>query len=58
MIVFNRPIDAALAERLNEQFVEVLLAPGYEDDALEVLTSKEAIRILEAERRALRAARA
>ena len=58
MIVFNRPIDAALAERLHQQFIEVLLAPGFEAGALEVLTQKEAIRILEAERRALRAARA
>jgi phosphoribosylaminoimidazolecarboxamide formyltransferase/IMP cyclohydrolase len=48
VLVFNRPISAALAERLNSQFVEVLLAPSYEDGALEVLTSKEAIRILEA----------
>ena len=30
VIVFNRPVDAALAERLHEQFIEVLLAPGFE----------------------------
>ena len=47
VIAFNRPVDRALAERLNEQFIEVLLAPSYEDGALEVLTQKEAIRILE-----------
>ena len=35
-----------------ENFVEVLIAPGYEDGALEVLQQKEAIRILcEEERR-------
>ena len=47
VLVFNRGIDAALAERLSQQFIEVLLAPGFDEDALEVLTRKEAIRILE-----------
>ena len=47
VIALNRPVDEALAKRLNEQFVEVLIAPGYEDAALEVLQQKEAIRILE-----------
>ena len=30
VLVFNRPVDAALAARLNQQFIEVLLAPGFE----------------------------
>ena len=47
MIALNRPVDKALAEKLNEQFIEVLIAPGYSDDALEVLTQKQNIRILE-----------
>jgi phosphoribosylaminoimidazolecarboxamide formyltransferase/IMP cyclohydrolase len=46
VIVVNRPVDVALAEALHENFVEVLLAPGFEDGALEVLQQKEAIRIL------------
>jgi phosphoribosylaminoimidazolecarboxamide formyltransferase / IMP cyclohydrolase len=49
VIVLNRRVDKPLAERLHEQFIEVLLAPGFDDDALEVLTQKEAVRILEAE---------
>src|SRR5581483_4413075 len=44
----NRPIDVPLAERLHENFIEVLIAPGYEPGALEALQRKEAIRILEA----------
>ena len=48
VLAFNRPIDAALAERLHENFIEVLIAPGYDADALEVLQRKESIRILEA----------
>jgi phosphoribosylaminoimidazolecarboxamide formyltransferase / IMP cyclohydrolase len=47
VIVFNRPVDRPLAERLHQQFIEVLLAPGFEDGALEVLTQKESVRILE-----------
>jgi phosphoribosylaminoimidazolecarboxamide formyltransferase/IMP cyclohydrolase len=48
VIAFNRPIDLALAERLHENFIEVLIAPGYDSDGLEVLQRKESIRILEA----------
>ena len=49
VLVFNRPIDSELAERLSQQFIEVLMAPGYAEDALEILTRKEAIRVLEVE---------
>jgi phosphoribosylaminoimidazolecarboxamide formyltransferase/IMP cyclohydrolase len=52
VIALNRPIGRELAEKLHENFVEVLSAPGYEEGALEVLQQKEAIRILcEEERR-------
>jgi phosphoribosylaminoimidazolecarboxamide formyltransferase/IMP cyclohydrolase len=47
VIALNQPVSVALAERLHEQFVEVLFAPGYEDGSLPVLQQKEAIRILE-----------
>jgi len=47
VIGFNRPVDVATAQRLSEQFVEVLFAPAYEDEALEILTAKPSIRILE-----------
>src|SRR5207247_9780360 len=46
VIVLNRPVGAALGRRLAEQFVEVLFAPGYDDDALEALKAKPATRIL------------
>ncbi|MGH2957814.1 MAG: bifunctional phosphoribosylaminoimidazolecarboxamide formyltransferase/IMP cyclohydrolase [Solirubrobacterales bacterium] len=51
VIALNQPVDRALAERLHEQFIEVLIAPGYEEGALEVLQQKEAIRILEEDER-------
>jgi phosphoribosylaminoimidazolecarboxamide formyltransferase / IMP cyclohydrolase len=47
VVALNRPVDKALAERLHEQFIEVLIAPGYEEGALEVLQQKEAIRLFE-----------
>jgi phosphoribosylaminoimidazolecarboxamide formyltransferase/IMP cyclohydrolase len=51
VIAVNREVTVPLAERLHENFVEVLLAPGYQDEALKVLRRKEAIRILEDEER-------
>ena len=47
VIAFNQPVDVATAQRLSEQFVEVLFAPAYEDGALEILMAKPSIRILE-----------
>jgi phosphoribosylaminoimidazolecarboxamide formyltransferase / IMP cyclohydrolase len=46
VIVLNRPVSPALGTRLAEHFVEVLFAPGYEDEALDALRKKEAMRIL------------
>jgi phosphoribosylaminoimidazolecarboxamide formyltransferase/IMP cyclohydrolase len=51
IVVLNRPVSPELAERIAEQFVEVLFAPGYEDGALETLRRKEALRILESSER-------
>jgi phosphoribosylaminoimidazolecarboxamide formyltransferase / IMP cyclohydrolase len=47
VIALNRPVDAALAERLHENFIEVLIAPSYDEAGLGVLRQKEAVRILE-----------
>jgi phosphoribosylaminoimidazolecarboxamide formyltransferase/IMP cyclohydrolase len=46
VIVVNRQVDAALGERLASTFVEVLLAPDYEEEALAALTRKPNTRIL------------
>jgi phosphoribosylaminoimidazolecarboxamide formyltransferase / IMP cyclohydrolase len=46
VVVLNRPVSEALGEKLAEQFVEVLFAPGYDEAALERLTEKPATRIL------------
>jgi phosphoribosylaminoimidazolecarboxamide formyltransferase / IMP cyclohydrolase len=47
VIAINRPIDAALAAKLSEQFIEVLLAPGFAPDALSALQEKKNVRLLE-----------
>ena len=51
VLAFNRPIDSELAEELHETFVEVVIAPGYDDGALAILQQKEPIRILSEEER-------
>ena len=42
----NRPVARALGARIAEHFVEVLLAPDFDDEALEALRAKTALRIL------------
>jgi phosphoribosylaminoimidazolecarboxamide formyltransferase / IMP cyclohydrolase len=47
VICFNRPVDAEIAQAVTGQFVEVVIAPGVSDDAVDVLASKPNLRILE-----------
>jgi phosphoribosylaminoimidazolecarboxamide formyltransferase/IMP cyclohydrolase len=47
VIAVNRRIDLACAQELSKQFIEVLLAPGFEPDALELLGEKKNVRLLE-----------
>jgi phosphoribosylaminoimidazolecarboxamide formyltransferase / IMP cyclohydrolase len=47
VIAFNGRVDRALAEALVGQFIEVLFARGYDDDALETLATKPNMRILD-----------
>jgi phosphoribosylaminoimidazolecarboxamide formyltransferase / IMP cyclohydrolase len=49
--VFNRKVEADVAQKLSEIFVELVFAPGYDEDALEILTRKPNIRILEDQER-------
>jgi len=46
VIALNRVVDGATAERLAEQFIEVLLAPGYDGEALALLQEKKNVRLL------------
>jgi phosphoribosylaminoimidazolecarboxamide formyltransferase/IMP cyclohydrolase len=47
VIAVNRPVDGAFAEELHKQFIEVLLAPGFDAEALGVLGQRKNVRLLE-----------
>ena len=47
IIAFNRTLDAAAAQAVSTQFVEVLMAPDFTPQALEVFKSKVNVRILQ-----------
>lgn len=46
IIAFNMPVDKAAAEVIAQQFLEVLIAPEYTSEALEVLSAKKNVRVL------------
>jgi phosphoribosylaminoimidazolecarboxamide formyltransferase / IMP cyclohydrolase len=48
---FNRRVDRELAQKLSETFVELVFAPGYDEDAVEILTQKPNIRIMDNQER-------
>ncbi|REH78050.1 bifunctional phosphoribosylaminoimidazolecarboxamide formyltransferase/inosine monophosphate cyclohydrolase [Staphylococcus felis] len=47
IVALNRPVTGVLAEALHEIFLEVIIAPSFEREALEVLQKKKNIRLLE-----------
>ncbi|MFN8136443.1 MAG: bifunctional phosphoribosylaminoimidazolecarboxamide formyltransferase/IMP cyclohydrolase [Propionicimonas sp.] len=48
VIAANRPVSVEAARQIAGIFTEVVIAPGYEDGALEVLQAKKNVRVLEA----------
>jgi len=46
VVAANRKVDRAMAEPLSKIFTEVLIAPDFDEDALELLMKKPSIRIL------------
>lgn len=46
IVCANRKIDKATAEEISKIFLEIVLAPDFDEDALEVLTQKKNIRLL------------
>ncbi|MGA8247021.1 MAG: bifunctional phosphoribosylaminoimidazolecarboxamide formyltransferase/IMP cyclohydrolase, partial [Nocardioides sp.] len=46
VIAVNRPVSTTMAEQVAEVFTEVIVAPEYDDGALEVLRAKKNLRIL------------
>ncbi|HEY8371665.1 MAG TPA: bifunctional phosphoribosylaminoimidazolecarboxamide formyltransferase/IMP cyclohydrolase [Pseudonocardiaceae bacterium] len=49
VIAVNREVTVEMAEQVSDVFTEVIVAPGYADGAVEVLSRKKNIRILVAE---------
>ncbi len=47
VIVLDQPVSAALGARIAQQFVEVLFAPGFDEQALEALVVKPGTRVLD-----------
>ncbi|OVE84841.1 bifunctional phosphoribosylaminoimidazolecarboxamide formyltransferase/IMP cyclohydrolase [Natronolimnobius baerhuensis] len=47
IVALNRECDAATAEQIIDSFKEVVVAPGYSEDALEVLFEKDNLRVLD-----------
>lgn len=46
IVAANRPIDKATAEEINKIFIEIVIAPDFTDEAMEILTQKKNIRLL------------
>ncbi len=44
--VFNRTVDGDLAERIREIFCEVIIAPGFQPQAIAILQKKKNLRLL------------
>jgi phosphoribosylaminoimidazolecarboxamide formyltransferase / IMP cyclohydrolase len=46
VIAANRPVSAAMARHVAEIFTEVIVAPAYDDEALDILSDRKNLRIL------------
>ena len=49
IVAVNRTVTRAMAEPLSEVFTEVVVAPDFDDDALETLLAKKNLRVITAE---------
>ncbi|GET18522.1 bifunctional phosphoribosylaminoimidazolecarboxamide formyltransferase/IMP cyclohydrolase [Ligilactobacillus agilis] len=47
VIVLNRQVDLATAEKMHKLFLEIIIAPGFDQDAFEVLAKKKNLRLLQ-----------
>lgn len=48
IVATNRPVTAAMVKGMADRFLEVVVAPSFEPDALEVLRAKKNLRVIEA----------
>ncbi len=47
VVAFNRPVTKAVADELAKLFLEIVIAPAFDDDALARLTKKKNLRLLQ-----------
>lgn len=47
IVAINHPVDRATAELMNETFLEIVMAPGFSQEALEELKKKKNLRIVQ-----------
>jgi phosphoribosylaminoimidazolecarboxamide formyltransferase / IMP cyclohydrolase len=47
VLAFNRLVDAETAHEISKTFIEAIAAPGYSPEALEILTAKKNLRLLQ-----------
>ena len=47
ILAFNRPVDEKTAREIHKIFIEIILAPDYSPEALEILKGKKNIRLLQ-----------
>ena len=48
IVAFNAPVNKAAAEKMGELFLEIIIAPDFDDEALEILKRKKNLRIMKA----------
>lgn len=53
IFAINRTVDAGIAREINSIFIEIVIAPDYQEEALEILREKKNIRVLKMEELAL-----
>ncbi|MBA2445494.1 MAG: bifunctional phosphoribosylaminoimidazolecarboxamide formyltransferase/IMP cyclohydrolase [Nocardioidaceae bacterium] len=46
VVAANQPVSAAMASQLSDVFTEVIVAPGFDDEAVALLTAKKNVRLL------------
>ncbi len=47
IVGFNRTVDAAAARELTATFLEAVIAPGYDEEALAIFTAKKNVRVMQ-----------
>lgn len=53
IVAVNKPLDIETATAISEIFTEVVIAPGFEEGALDILTAKKNLRVMEADKPSL-----